>query len=170
MRRAGSCLTPEQLLALGSALLEKRDELLRRSERDLVRDEILADVRDESEVASAEDAMRVRARLADRDRALLLEVERALVKLQNGTYGVCEGTGEPIGYERLLARPWSVFSLEGQRERECPPRRRGSRLSRPSPDEADRRARRGGAAFPIVAPQRHPPPHSARPDANEESP
>jgi DnaK suppressor protein len=38
-------------------------------------------------------------------------VERALRKMEAGSYGVCELTGEPIGFERLRARPWSRHSL-----------------------------------------------------------
>ena len=45
--------------------------------------------------------------VADRERALLAEVERALAKLDAGTYGIGERSGRPIRYERLLAVPWA---------------------------------------------------------------
>jgi DnaK suppressor protein len=45
--------------------------------------------------------------LAQRERGLLAEVERALAKLHAGTYGFDEKTGEPISYERLAAVPWA---------------------------------------------------------------
>jgi DnaK suppressor protein len=48
-----------------------------------------------------------RVEIADRERALLAEVERALERLQAGTYGVDERTGRPIPYERLAAIPWA---------------------------------------------------------------
>jgi DnaK suppressor protein len=48
-----------------------------------------------------------RVGIADRERALLAEVERALEKLRAGTYGVDEATGESIEYERLAAVPWA---------------------------------------------------------------
>jgi DnaK suppressor protein len=51
-------------------------------------------------------------RLADKERKLVLEIDRALSKFEHGTYGVCEGTGEPIGFKRLEARPWSRYSVE----------------------------------------------------------
>ncbi len=43
------------------------------------------------------------------------QVERALAKLEDGTYGVCERCGKPIGEERLLARPWATLCIDDQR-------------------------------------------------------
>jgi DnaK suppressor protein len=43
--------------------------------------------------------------------AMLGDVERALEKIDDGTYGVCDRCGSPIGEERLAARPWSVLCL-----------------------------------------------------------
>jgi RNA polymerase-binding transcription factor DksA len=48
----------------------------------------------------------------ERERALLAEVERALAKLDQGTYGVSEKTGAPITYERLAAMPWARHDVE----------------------------------------------------------
>jgi RNA polymerase-binding transcription factor len=45
--------------------------------------------------------------IRERERALLADVDRALEKLRTGTYGVDEGTGEPIPYERLAVIPWA---------------------------------------------------------------
>jgi DnaK suppressor protein len=50
-------------------------------------------------------------RFGDAERRLLAEVEHALAKLTRGEYGVCEGTGEPIGFARLLVRPWARHSV-----------------------------------------------------------
>lgn len=55
----------------------------------------------------------------DRLRAQLLEIEMALSKIENGLYGVCEETQEPIETERLLALPWTTLSLEGAEVREA---------------------------------------------------
>ncbi|MBX3211155.1 MAG: TraR/DksA C4-type zinc finger protein [Labilithrix sp.] len=59
-------------------------------------------------------------RLADKERKLLVEIDRALAKFESDTYGICEGTGEPIGLRRLEARPWTRFSIayKEQLERE----------------------------------------------------
>jgi RNA polymerase-binding protein DksA len=43
------------------------------------------------------------------------QIDRALAKLDDGTYGICERCGKPIGEERLLARPWATLCIEDQR-------------------------------------------------------
>ena len=71
----------------------------------------------------ADQTMRV---LAERDvlsmqerlRNQLLEIENALARIENGSYGVCEETEEPIETERLLAIPWTRLSIEGAEIRE----------------------------------------------------
>ncbi len=54
--------------------------------------------------------------LVEKDRNLLREINHALAKIQNGTYGICEGTGNPIGKPRLEAQPWARFSIEYARQ------------------------------------------------------
>jgi len=49
----------------------------------------------------------------------LAEIDRALVRIDEGTYGVCQGTGSPIGVARLEAIPWARFSVEYQRRIEA---------------------------------------------------
>lgn len=49
----------------------------------------------------------------ERMRTQLLEIEYALARIENGTYGVCEETEEPIEVERLFAVPWTRLSIEG---------------------------------------------------------
>lgn len=49
----------------------------------------------------------------ERMRTQLLEIEQALARIENGTYGVCEETEEPIEVERLFAVPWTRLSIEG---------------------------------------------------------
>jgi DnaK suppressor protein len=56
--------------------------------------------------------------LVEKDRNLLREINHALAKIQNGTYGICEGTGNAIGKPRLEAQPWARFSIEYARQRE----------------------------------------------------
>ncbi|MFW6217761.1 MAG: TraR/DksA family transcriptional regulator, partial [Verrucomicrobiota bacterium] len=74
----------------------------------------------------------------DRDFALSLvsseqdalhEIEEAIQRIKNGTYGVCEVTGEPISKERLAAVPFARFSVEGQAEYEKNKRRKSDRLA-----------------------------------------
>lgn len=56
--------------------------------------------------------------LMEKDRNLLREINQALAKIQDGTYGICEGTGKPIGRPRLEAQPWARFSIEHARKLE----------------------------------------------------
>ena len=50
--------------------------------------------------------------LVETDRKLLREINLALAKIQNGTYGICEGTGKPISKARLDVQPWARYSIE----------------------------------------------------------
>ena len=54
----------------------------------------------------------------ERMRKQLMEIEMALSRIDNGTYGVCEETEEPIEPDRLLAIPWTRLSIEGAEIRE----------------------------------------------------
>ena len=56
--------------------------------------------------------------LMETDRKLLREINNALAKIQDGTYGICEGTQAPIGKPRLEAQPWARFSIEHARKLE----------------------------------------------------
>ena len=54
----------------------------------------------------------------ERAHALLHQIDRALTRLDNGTYGYCEDTGEPIGLRRLEAQPTATLTIEAQAQRE----------------------------------------------------
>ena len=56
--------------------------------------------------------------LMEKDRVLLRDINAALGKIQDGTYGICEGTGKPISRSRLLAQPWARYSIEHARKLE----------------------------------------------------
>ena len=56
--------------------------------------------------------------LVEKERNLLREINDALAKIQNGSYGLCEGTGKPIGRPRLEAQPWARYSIEYARQME----------------------------------------------------
>ena len=53
-------------------------------------------------------------RTRDRERKLISKIDEALIRIENGNYGFCEETGEPIGIKRLEARPVATLSLEAQ--------------------------------------------------------
>ncbi|MCE5280292.1 MAG: TraR/DksA C4-type zinc finger protein [Planctomycetaceae bacterium] len=50
--------------------------------------------------------------LLESERALLVEIDQALERIDRGTYGICLGTGEAIGKSRLMARPWAKYTIE----------------------------------------------------------
>jgi RNA polymerase-binding protein DksA len=56
--------------------------------------------------------------LVEKDRNVLREINQALAKIQDGSYGICEGTGKPISKVRLEAQPWARYSIEFARQRE----------------------------------------------------
>jgi DnaK suppressor protein len=56
--------------------------------------------------------------LVEKDRKLLRDLNDALAKIQNGTYGICEGTAKPISKARLEAQPWARYSIEYARKLE----------------------------------------------------
>jgi DnaK suppressor protein len=56
--------------------------------------------------------------LMEKERKLLRDLNDALAKIQNGTYGICEGTGKPISKARLEAQPWARYSIEYARKLE----------------------------------------------------
>jgi RNA polymerase-binding transcription factor DksA len=53
--------------------------------------------------------------LASHEQESLYEIDAALRRIDNGTYGMCELTGRPIPWKRLEAMPWTRFSVEGER-------------------------------------------------------
>ncbi|MEA3072299.1 MAG: DnaK suppressor protein, partial [Alphaproteobacteria bacterium] len=54
----------------------------------------------------------------DRQRKLIAKIDSALLRLEDGTYGYCEETGEPISLKRLEARPIATLSVEAQERHE----------------------------------------------------
>ncbi len=64
--------------------------------------------------ASSESDRALELRTRDRQRKLIAKIDAALKRLDEGTYGYCEETGEPIGLARLDARPIATLSLEAQ--------------------------------------------------------
>lgn len=75
-------------------------------------------VPDPADRATIEEEHALELRTRDRERKLLKKVQEARRRLENGEYGWCEETGDPIGIPRLLARPTATLSLEAQQRRE----------------------------------------------------
>lgn len=75
-------------------------------------------VPDPADRATIEEEHALELRTRDRERKLLKKVQQSLARIDEGEYGYCEETGEPIGVARLIARPTATLSLEAQQRRE----------------------------------------------------
>ena len=80
---------------------------------------------DWSDRARTEEEHTLELRVRERERKLLQKIREALRRIDDGNYGWCEETGEPIGIARLLARPTASLCLEAQERREQSKRRFG---------------------------------------------
>jgi DnaK suppressor protein len=96
-----------------------KEDILRESKETLIhlQDEnnVLPDLADR---ASTETDRSLELRTRDRQRKLISKIEAALTRIDNGSYGYCEETGEPISLRRLDARPIATLSLEAQERHE----------------------------------------------------
>ena len=101
-------------------LINWKDELLKESSQtlnNLQNDENSAKP-DLTDRASDEIDRTFELRTRDRERKLINKIEAALNRIEDGTYGYCEETGEPISLKRLQARPIATLSLEAQENHE----------------------------------------------------
>jgi DnaK suppressor protein len=100
-------------------LLKWKDEILHESKETLLslQDEnnVLPDLADR---ASTETDRALELRTRDRQRKLISKIDAALKRIEDGSYGYCEETGEPISLRRLDARPIATLSIEAQERHE----------------------------------------------------
>ncbi len=108
-------MNPRQREYFRNKLLAWKDEILRESR------ETLENLQEESQNhpdmadrASSESDRSLELRTRDRQRKLISKIDAALKRIDDGTYGYCEETGDPIGIARLDARPIATLSLEAQ--------------------------------------------------------
>jgi len=73
---------------------------------------------DSADRASSETDRSIELRARDRQRKLINKIDSALKRIEDGSYGYCEDTGEPIGLKRLDARPIATLSIEAQERHE----------------------------------------------------
>ncbi len=100
-------------------LLAWREDILREAQ------ETLQHLQDENQNhpdladrASSETERAIELRARDRQRKLIAKIDAALQRIEDGTYGFCEETGEPIALRRLEARPIATLSIEAQERHE----------------------------------------------------
>lgn len=110
-----SYMCPEHLEYFRRKLLEWRTDLIEESQETInnLRGEV-RDVGDEAERASRETENSLELRTRDRYRKLLGKIDQALARVEDGSYGYCEETGEEIGLARLEARPIATLCLDAQ--------------------------------------------------------
>ena len=73
---------------------------------------------DPNDAATQEEEFRLELRTRDRERKLIIKIDQALQRVDDGDYGYCEDTGEPIGIKRLEARPIATLCIEAQERHE----------------------------------------------------
>jgi DnaK suppressor protein len=112
-------MNPRQLAYFRNKLRSWRAQLVEESRQtmDNLREEV-RDVGDEAERATRETENSLELRTRDRYRKLIAKIDKALRRIEDGTYGFCEETDEEIGIERLDARPIATLSLDAQERRE----------------------------------------------------
>ena len=100
-------------------LLRWREDILReaRETRQHLQDEN-QNHPDLADRASSETDRAIELRARDRQRKLISKIDAALHRIEDGTYGYCEETGEPISIKRLEARPIATLSIEAQERHE----------------------------------------------------
>jgi DnaK suppressor protein len=115
---ADEYMNPVQLEFFRQRLLKLQHELHANSEetRSHLRETVATP--DEADRATQEEEQVLEQRIRDRELKLLHKVEAALRRIDDGSYGYCEVSGEPIGVGRLLARPTATLSLEEQERHE----------------------------------------------------
>ncbi|MBN9361892.1 MULTISPECIES: RNA polymerase-binding protein DksA [unclassified Devosia] len=108
-------MNPRQREYFRQKLERWKEEILRESR------ETLENLQEESQNhpdmadrASSESDRALELRTRDRQRKLISKIDSALKRIEDGTYGYCEETGDPIGIARLDARPIATLSLEAQ--------------------------------------------------------
>jgi len=100
-------------------LVDWKEEIVRQNRETLhILHEDSAQHADLADRATSETDRALELRARDRQRKLIAKIDAALARIQEGTYGFCEETGEPIGLKRLEARPIATLSLEAQERHE----------------------------------------------------
>ena len=101
-----------KLLAWREDILKEAKETLQHLQEENQKHPDLADR------ASSETDRAIELRARDRQRKLIAKIDEALTRIDDGTYGYCEETGEPISIRRLEARPIATLSVEAQERHE----------------------------------------------------
>ena len=109
-----------QLKKFKTLLTEKRDEIVKKAKQTLEEEMTLDanDLPDEMDLASSEYLQSFTFRLRGREKVFLDKIEKALRKIEDGSFGVCEECGEEISIKRLEARPETTLCIRCKEDQE----------------------------------------------------
>jgi RNA polymerase-binding transcription factor len=119
VRKGEEYMSKEQLDHFRSILSAWKSDLMQEVDRTVLhmKDEA-ANFPDPNDRATQESEFSLELRTRDRERKLIRKIDEALKRIEDGSYGFCLETGEPIGVKRLEARPVATLSVEAQERRE----------------------------------------------------
>jgi len=112
-------MSPKQIEHFKKILLDWKNLLMKEAEKtveNMKRDS--TKLSDPNDAATQEEEFRLELRTRDRERKLIIKIDQALQRVDDGLYGYCEDTGEPIGIKRLEARPIATLCIEAQERHE----------------------------------------------------
>jgi len=118
-RKGEEYMSKEQLEHFREILSSWKQDLMQEVDRTMLhmKDEA-ANFPDPNDRATQESEFSLELRTRDRERKLIRKIDEALKRIEDGSYGYCLETGEPIGVKRLEARPVATLSVEAQERRE----------------------------------------------------
>jgi DnaK suppressor protein len=118
-RKGEEYMSKEQLEHFRRILSLWKQDLMQEVDRTMLhmKDEA-ANFPDPNDRATQESEFSLELRTRDRERKLIRKIDEALKRIEDGSYGFCLETGEPIGVKRLEARPVATLSVEAQERRE----------------------------------------------------
>ncbi len=119
IRKGEEYMSKEQLEHFRTILASWKQDLMQEVDRTVLhmKDEA-ANFPDPNDRATQESEFSLELRTRDRERKLIRKIDEALKRIEDGSYGYCLETGEPIGVKRLEARPVATLSVEAQERRE----------------------------------------------------
>ncbi|HEU4485780.1 MAG TPA: RNA polymerase-binding protein DksA [Povalibacter sp.] len=130
-RRGEQYMSKEQLDHFRNILETWKRDLMQEVDRTVLhmKDEA-ANFPDPNDRATQESEFSLELRTRDRERKLIRKIDEALKRIEDGSYGYCNETGEEIGVKRLEARPVATLSIEAQERRERREKQYGDRDDR----------------------------------------
>ena len=118
--KAPEGLKKKDLKRFREILIEKKEEILKNAKKTLSDDMTLDtdDLADEMDLASSEYLQSFTFRLRGREKTFLRKIDHALLKIEEGTFGICEECEEPIHAKRLEARPETTLCIRCKEDQE----------------------------------------------------